>query len=128
MRRIGAVLDEVKPVVMENPRRFQRSLSGAFSEGLVARQRRWIVAVRTHIGEKDSALLAHRISKMPHFLGKLAASRFARHRQTLPAKIEQPAVVGAANAAVFDVAVFQRRAAMRAMRTDQTDRALLVTK
>jgi hypothetical protein len=65
---------------------------------------------------------------MPHFLRKLAAGRFARHGQTLPPKVEQPAVVGTANATVFDITVFQRRAAMRAMRADQTDVAVLIAK
>ena len=65
---------------------------------------------------------------MANLAGKAAFRRLSRHRQTLAADVEQPAMIGTANAAVFDIAIFQRRAAMGTMESEQTDAAPVIAK
>ncbi len=65
---------------------------------------------------------------MFHFLAKFAVLRFRRHLQTLAVNVEQPAVVSTAQSAVFDVTVFQRRAAMRTVLAEESNFAELIAK
>ena len=65
---------------------------------------------------------------MPHFSREATLTRLRRHFQALPLHVEQPTVIRTAEPAVLDVAVFQRRAAMRTMEAEQTERAILIAK
>jgi hypothetical protein len=79
-----------------------------------------MIAIRSHVRKDQPAQLAHGIGQMFHPLRKLASPRFPRHLEALTVNVKQPPVVRAANAAVFDVTVFQRRTAVRAAPADQT--------
>jgi cell division protein FtsB len=63
---------------------------------------------------------------MRHFPRKTAPRRLGRLLQALAPDIEEPAVVGAADATVFDIAVLQRTSAMGAVPAQQADLAVLV--
>src|SRR5690349_18399200 len=65
---------------------------------------------------------------MLYFLWKLAVLWLRRHLQTLSGHVEQPAMIGTAQAAVFDVAVFQRCAPMWTVKPEQADFAELIAK
>src|SRR5882724_7742966 len=65
---------------------------------------------------------------MFHFLTKLAVLRLRRHLQALTLNIEQPAVVGTTQSAVFDIAIFQRRAAVGTVLAEQPHLAELIAK
>src|SRR6185369_5923693 len=54
--------------------------------------------------------------------------RFRRHLQTLAVDVEQPAVVSTTQSAVFDVTVFQRRAAMRTVLAKESHFVELIAK
>ena len=57
-----------------------------------------------------------------------AAARLARLFQTAAVNIVEPAVIEATQPTVFDAAVAQIRAAMRAMQSEQADPPLIVAK
>ena len=65
---------------------------------------------------------------MLHLLREFTLLGLPRHCQTLAVNVEQPAMVGTANTAIFDVAVFQGGAAMRAALANQTERAVGIAK
>ena len=88
-------------------------------QALVARQHRLLLG-RAEIGEDQAVTLLDRIPGLAHALA-LRARRvgLARHLQAMAFDVEQPAVIAAADAALFDLAVVQRGAAMRAARHHQ---------
>src|SRR5262249_14800020 len=59
---------------------------------------------------------------------KLAVLWLGGHFQTLAVNIEQPTMIGAPQSAIFDIAVFQRRAAVRTMLAEQSQSSGLITK
>src|ERR1044071_8067549 len=65
---------------------------------------------------------------MFYLLRKVAVLGLGRHFQALPPDVEQPAVIGATNSTVFDFAVLQRSASMRAMKSQQTELSIGITK
>ena len=117
---VRAVFDEVEPVVIVNPSRFQRSFARGVRQCPILRQRRRARLIRSQIGKNQSTQFSHRIRTMLHLLRELALLWFCRHLQALTTDIEQPAVIRAANPAIFYIAVFQRCSPMRAMETQKT--------
>src|SRR6185503_5094675 len=107
---------------------FDLALATAVKQRRVIGQRWWIVAIRTHIGKDQSAQLAHGIGKMLHLLAELAVLGLRRHLHTLAVNVEQPTMIGTTQSAVFDIAVFQRRAAVRTMLAEQTQLAVGIAK
>src|SRR5262249_10791578 len=69
---------------------------------------------RSHVGEQNSAALDHRISLLPHVGAEWTVFRLRRRLKTLAGDIEQPSVERTAQAAVFEPAVREIGAAMRA--------------
>src|SRR6185503_4338312 len=107
---------------------FDLALATAVKQRRVIGQRWWIVAIRTHIGKDQSAQLAHGIGKMSHLLAELAVLGLRRHLQTLTVNVEQPTMIRTTQSAVFDIAIFQRRAAVRTMLAEQTELAIGIAK
>ena len=97
-------------------------------QALVARQHR-LLPGWPEIGENQAVALLDRIPGLAHAL-TLRAGRvgLARHLQAMAFDVEQPAVVAATNAALLDLAVVQRRAAMAAARIDKSRPPLPVAK
>jgi len=91
---------------------------------LDSRQQRRLA--RTHVGEYDPANFVTRISQVADFLPVGAASGLPRLLEYSAAHIVEPAVIQASEPAVFDSAVAQIGAAMRAMQADQADPSLIV--
>ena len=87
-------------------------------QALVARQHRLFLR-RPHIGEDQSVELLHGVPGLAHAIALEAAFGLARLLEAMALGIEQPAVVAAANAAVLDAAVIERRAAVAAVRLHQ---------
>src|SRR6266576_682856 len=128
MCRIGAILDEVKPVIIIYSRGLQRSLSSGIRKRFVPRQLRQIILLWAQVREDEPALLLHRIRQMFDLAGKVTVPWLRRHSQTLPANVEQPAMIGTPNPAVLDIAIFQRGAAMRTVLANQAELASLIAK
>jgi hypothetical protein len=125
---VRRVFEKVEPVVVGVTHWLDLPLAAAVYKRRIFWQRRRIILIRAHIGEDQAALLAHRIGQVPHLLWKLAVFWFRRHFQTLASDVKQPAMIRAANPAIFDVAVFQRRSTMRAVQTKQAELAEFVAK
>ena len=87
-------------------------------ETFVARQHRLALG-RPHIGEDQPVALLDRIPGLAHLLAKQAAVRLAGLLKAMALRVEQPAVIAAADAALLDLAVIERRAAMAAARVDE---------
>src|SRR3954452_7219128 len=71
------------------------------------------------ISPKNAALLDQRIGALPDALAELRAFWLGRRLQALTGRVEQPAVKGAAQAAILEPAKSEVGAAMRAMPFDQ---------
>jgi hypothetical protein len=80
------------------------------------------------IGPQNSALLDHGVSALGDVLAERRILRLRRRFKALAGHVEQPAVEGAAQPAVFEAAERKVGAAMRAMALDQPVAALLVAK
>src|SRR5919108_4162126 len=128
MHRISAVFDEIEPVVIVNEGTLQTALPVFIRQRPVSRKRRWLIPVWAKIREDQPAQFAHRIREMLYLLGKLAFLWLCRHFQALPLNVEKPAVIRAADAAVFDLAVFQRGSAMGTVKTQKTDLPIRIPK
>src|SRR3954471_4013070 len=81
---------------------------------------------RSKIGEQDAAFLDHRVCLLPDVGVHAAAFRLRRAFQALTVDIEQPAMEGAAQAAVLQPAEGEIGAAMRTGALDQAIAAALV--
>ena len=80
-------------------------------EAVEMRERRRLA--RAHVGEQDAALLHHRIGGLADVLAHPAAVGLGRRLQAAPGDVEQPAVEGAAQAAVLQPPEAEIGAAMR---------------
>src|SRR5262247_2312762 len=107
---------------------FDLPLPAAIDQWGILRQRRRLVLIGAHVCKDQPSLFSHGIREMLYLAGKLAVLRLRGHFQTLAANIKQPPVIRAANPAGFDVAVFQRSAAMRAMKAQKTELAEFIAK
>src|SRR6185437_13558602 len=87
-------------------------------EHIPARQRRLLLG-RPHIGEDQAVALLDRIPGLPGIVAMTPALRFAGLLEAAAFGIEQPAVIAAADAALLDLAVVERGAAMGAARIKQ---------
>jgi hypothetical protein len=96
-------------------------------EAFVTRQHGLLVR-RAQVGPHQAVQLLHRVPGLAHLVAGAAAFGLAGLLHAMALHVEQPAVVAAADAALFDLAVIQGRAAMRAVRVDQAGPAGLVAK
>ena len=124
---VGAVLDEVVPVVVVVARRLDAPLPAGLRQGSVLRQRRLMVG-RPEIGEDQAAQLPHRVGEVADLLVEHAAGRLRRLLQAGARDIEQPSVVWTAQPRRLAVAVLQGGAAVGAVKAQEARAALAVPK
>src|SRR6185503_14041986 len=80
------------------------------------------------INPEDAAILDHGIGALPDALAELRACGLSRRFQALSRCVEQPAMKGAAQAAILQSAKGKVGAAMRAVPLDQPVTAVLAAK
>ncbi len=95
-------------------------------EKFIIRQQRRLA--RAHVSENHAARFATRVSAMMNLAAVSAAARLARLFEHAAGDIVKPAVIKAAQAAVFDAPITQVGAAMRTMQSKQTGPPLVVAK
>ena len=122
---VGAVLDEVVPVVVVVARRLDAPLAAGLCERCVLRQRRLLVR-RPEVGEDQPAQLPHRVGEVAHLLVERAAGRLRRLLQAGAGHVEEPPVVRAAQPRCHHVAVLQGGAAVGAVKPQEPQAALAV--
>ena len=123
VRGIDADLERLQPVAIDHALE-REGVAVRRDEAVEMRKRRRLA--RAHIGEQDAALLHHRIGLLPDVGAQVAALRLGRRLQALAVDVEQPAVEGAAQAAVLQPAIGEIGAAVRAGAVEQAVAALLV--
>src|SRR5262249_41256514 len=94
-------------------------------ERIPARQHRLLLG-GAHIGPDEAVALFDRIPRLSHLVAMLAAFGLARLIEAFAVDAEEPAVIAAADALIFDTAVIERRAAMGAARIEQSRPAFAV--
>src|ERR1700678_2336845 len=77
-----------------------------FFENVITRKRRFEIG-RTHVGEDQAVALVHRIPWLTIVLALVAAVRLTRLIEAFAVGAEQPSVIAASDAAIFDFAVIQ---------------------
>ncbi len=123
VHRIDADFERLQPVAIDHALE-REGVGGRRDEAIEVRKcRRLAVA---EIGPQDAALLHHRIGLLLDVGAEVAVVGLRRRLQALAVDVEQPAVKRAAQAAVFQPAVSEIGAAMRAVPADQSVAALLV--
>ena len=123
VRGIDADFQRLQPVAVDEALE-REGVRGRRDEAVEMRERRRLA--RAHIGEQDAVLLHHRIGLLADAVAHAAAFRLRRRLQALAADVEQPAVEGAAQAAVLQPAEREIGAAMRAGAADQAVAPLAV--
>ncbi len=126
MDRIDAVLNEVEPVIIIVSSELDVFLAAVFYKGRISWQRRRIFFVGAHISEDKPAQLPHGIRKVLYLFVILAVSRLPGLFQAIARYVEEPRVIGTANAALLDVAIFKRGAAVRTMEADKPNLSVQV--
>ena len=116
VRRIDADFERLQPVAVDHALEREGVAVGR-DEAIEVRKRRRLA--RPHIGEQDAALLDHRIGLLPDVGAEVGAVRLGRRLQAFAVDVEQPAVEGAAQAAVLQPAIGEIGAAVRAAAADQ---------
>src|ERR1043165_2422665 len=91
-------------------------------EEIVARQERR--GIGSEIGEDEAADLLRLVGRMLDAVFERAAFGLRRLLDTFAGKIVEPAVIAAAEAAVFDTAELERSPAMRAMEAQKPELAV----
>src|SRR5262245_22382097 len=93
------------------------------AEGLVIWQQRSIA--RSEIGEYDAGAFLAKVGGMMHLLAKTFAGCLAGLLEAIAMTIVEPAMIEAAQAAIFDTAVTQIGAPMGAVQSEETKRAVI---
>ena len=123
VRRIDADLERLQPVAVDQALEGEGVRAGREEAVEVGEGRRLAFA---EIGEDDAVLHHDRIGALPHPLAEHAAFGLGGSFQALAVDVEQPAMEQAAQAAVFEAAVGEIGAAMRAVAVEQAVAAALV--
>ena len=124
VHRIHRVLALLQPVAGRVDRIRHEVVTGDV-EGIENGEGRHVIR-RAHIGEDQPLELLHRIGRLADLGADRTRFGFARRLEDRAVDIKMPAVIAAANAALLDAAVLERRAAMCAVPTEQADLAALV--
>jgi hypothetical protein len=96
-------------------------------DDIISREQR-LAAGRAHIDKDEPAIFQRLVRRLPHVEAPAGLIALARHVDALTLRVVEPAVIAAAQARLLDAAPFERGAAMRAMRVERADPALLVAK
>ncbi len=134
MKGIHDVLIKLQPVALEDltaaesvARAIGDDSSLALLDEIVARQHRHSIE-RSHVREDQTAVFPTGIPGLPDAILVGAVGRLARLIETSAFDIEQPAVIAAANAALFGSAVVERRSAVAAMLVEEPGTTLAIAK
>src|SRR5712692_1980506 len=122
---IDAVLHHLKKITM-NDSSAHRARSVRSDKHVIARQK-WR-GIGTEISENYSRQLLHLVGGMTNSLSEGAVSRLARLFQHAPLDVVKPAVIAAAQAAIFEVTKLERCSTMRAAQREKTHPAAIVAK
>src|SRR6267378_2390589 len=125
MRRIDADLERLQPVAADQALE-REGMAVRRDETVDFRKRRRLAFAEP--GPENSALLDHRIRALRDVLAQRRILGFSRGFKALAGDVEQPAMEGAAQAAVLETAKCEVGATMRAMALDQAVTALFVAK
>src|ERR1019366_1594210 len=88
-------------------------------EKLVARKQGWLALA--HIGEQKAGALGKRIGQLPNLVLVAALRRLCRLLQAATVDVVKPAMIEAAQPTILDPAVTEIGAAVRAVKTQQTE-------
>src|SRR6185437_4450742 len=125
MMLIDTVFHSLQEITVDQAR--GKRTHAVFSHQYVpARQQRR--GIRADVGENNSSELLSFVSFLPDAILKCALRWLAGCLENLSINVVEPAVIAAAQAAVFDMAEFERSAAMRATKREQSDSAPIVAK
>ncbi len=123
MGRIDANLKRLQPVAFDEPLE-GKHVAVRRNETIQIREGRRLALA--HVGPQNAGPLHHRIGGVLKLLVHAAALRLGRLLKALSGGIKQPAMERAAQAAIFQAAVAQIGAAVRAVLADQAIAAILV--
>src|SRR5262245_28757294 len=122
---VNAVLDGLQKIAVDDAGR-----PGAHAvfpnQNIPSRQQRR--GLRADIRENDSGQLLRLVGFLANAVLECAFGRLSRHLQNFSVHVVEPAVITAAQAAVFDVTEFERGAAMGTAQREQTQLPLVVAK
>src|SRR5580658_10239900 len=116
MRRIDADLQRLQPVAVDVALECKSVAVGRDKAVEFGKRRRFAFA---QIRPEDAALFDHRVGTLPDALAQRGIPWLRRRLQALARSVEQPAMEGAAQPAVFQTPKGEIGAAMRAMPVDQ---------
>src|SRR5262249_43244178 len=122
---IHGIFDHLKKIAIHCPRS-PRSNSIFPYQHVESRQQRG--RLRTKIGKNDSAQLLCFVGRVMNTLSEGTVSGFTGHFQDSPVDVVKPAMIAAAHPAILEMTKFQRSAAMRAAKRQQSQTVLLVAK
>ena len=123
--RIGGAFEPLQPIAFLHHPEGHAVFFGSSHELEIGDQRRGALA---HIAPNDAAFVFNRIGGVAHFLAEFFVLGLGRLIQAVAFDIEQPAVIEAANAAVFDAAIGEIGAPMRAMEAGEAKPVLVIAK
>ncbi len=121
---VDAALEGLQPVALL-PDLGHRALLGCNLRPLEERRVGLLVG-RAHVGEHQARDLVGRVGLNAHLVSEIRLGWLGRHVNALPVDVELPAVIDAAEAALFVAAEPEVGAAVRATRVDDADPAIRV--
>ena len=113
MDRIGPVLVRLQPIARVVDLVGHQAVALGVDQAVEDRKFRDLFR-RTQIGEYEPGMFAGRVGAVAELVFDPAARRLARRLQDRPVHIVMPAVIAAADAALLDETVFERRVAVAA--------------
>ena len=126
MQRVDNILPKIKPTIVPKSRGQNQPRAVFSHECRVAGQRRRIGFGRPHVRKEQPAQLPYRIRRVFNFLAKSTSRRLEGLLQTISLDVIKPTMIEAPYSFFFDVAVFQRAAAMRTVQPDEPEPALSI--
>src|SRR5215813_3442606 len=122
---IHGIFDHLKKIAIHCPRS-PRSNSIFPHQHIESRQQRG--RLRAKIGKNDPAQLLSLVGRVTNTLSEGTVGRLTRRFQNSPIDVVKPAMVAAAQPAILEMTEFQRSAAMRAAKRQQSQPVLLIAK
>ena len=125
MHRVDVALVPLQVIAVGMPAVRKPELLGRIDRRVRGKQRRF---ARPHVGPDRPATFNTGIGNLPDAIAMRAALRFAGLLQAGARRIEEPAVIHAAQTAVFNAAIAQIRLPVRATQCEETHAAVAAAK
>jgi len=122
VHRIHRVVLHLEPVARQEELRGRVQLETRHGKRVVHREHGRHPG-RPHVGEDQAAELVRGVRAVAQPLPQRALGGLARRLEKAAVHVEDPAVIAAADAALLENAVLERRAAVRAVQLEQADAA-----